>query len=94
MKEKKTAKTLTGTVVSDKMDKTVMVSVERKFMDTTFHKVVKRTRKFSVHDENNQCSVGDFVSICQTRPLSKTKRWRFLAMIKKAETIGEAEAKK
>jgi len=93
LKEKNVAKTLTGTVVSDKMDKTVMVSVERKFMDTTFKKVVKRTRKFSVHDEKNQCNTGDFVVICQTRPLSKTKRWRFLEMIKKAEIIGEAEAK-
>ncbi|QPJ64257.1 MAG: 30S ribosomal protein S17 [Candidatus Nitrohelix vancouverensis] len=93
MEEKKTRKTLTGTVVSDKMDKTVMVRVERKYADTTFKKIVKRTSKYSVHDEKNECQVGDFVSICQTRPLSKTKRWMFVEVIKKAEIIGRVESK-
>jgi len=76
-------KTLQGLVVSNKMNKTVVVQVERKFIHAKFKKVVKSTRKYSAHDEKNECNPGDFISISETRPLSKTKRWRLLEIIKK-----------
>lgn len=78
-------KVITGTVVSDKMDKTVVVQVERKFIHQVFKKVVKRTRKFKCHDEKNECSVGDFISMREVRPLSKTKRWNLVQVLKPAE---------
>ena len=78
---------ITGTVVSNKMDKTVVVSVERKFIHRTFKKVVKRTKKFKCHDEKNECSVGDFISMREVRPLSKTKRWNLEKVIKAAQTV-------
>jgi len=80
-------KVITGTVVSNKMDKTVVVSVERKFIHPTFKKVVKRTKKFRCHDEKNECSVGDFISMREVRPLSKTKRWNLEKVIKAAPAI-------
>jgi len=83
-------KTLMGLVVSNKMDKTVVVKVERKFVHLKFKKVVKSTRKYSAHDEKNECCPGDFISISETRSLSKTKRWRLLEIIKKAEEAGKA----
>ncbi|MFQ5450593.1 MAG: 30S ribosomal protein S17 [Nitrospinaceae bacterium] len=83
-------KTLAGKVVSDKMDKTVVVKVERRFGHTKFKKVVKTTRKFKVHDEKNECKSGDFISICETRPLSRSKRWRLLEII----TRGGARAER
>jgi len=78
---------ITGTVVSNKMDKTVVVSVERKFIHRTFKKVVKRTKKFKCHDEKNECSVGDFISMREVRPLSKTKRWNLEKVLKTAQAV-------
>ena len=78
-------KTLMGLVVSNKMDKTVVVKVERKFIHPKIKKVVKSTRKYSAHDEKNECCPGDLISIRETRPLSKTKRWRLIEIIKKGE---------
>ena len=72
-----------GLVVSNKMNKTVVVQVERKFAHPKFKKVVKSTRKYKAHDEENVCNPGDMVTIGETRPLSKTKRWRLLEIIKK-----------
>lgn len=83
-------KTLQGHVVSNKMDKTVVVQVERKYMHPKFKKVVKSTRKYNAHDEKNECNPGDFISIGETRPLSKTKRWRMLEVIKKGVEEGIA----
>ena len=80
-------KVITGTVVSNKMDKTVVVSVERKFIHRTFKKVVKRTKKFRCHDEKNECSVGDFISMREVRPLSKTKRWNLEKVLKPAQAV-------
>lgn len=74
-------------VVSNKMDKTVVVQVERKFIHRTFKKVVKRTKKFRCHDEKNQCSIGDFISMRSVRPLSKTKRWNLVKILKTAPTV-------
>ncbi|MZH04847.1 MAG: 30S ribosomal protein S17 [Nitrospinae bacterium] len=81
-------KTLQGTVVSNKMDKTVVVQVERRYMHPKFKKVVKSNRKYSAHDENNECKPGDVISIRETRPLSKTKRWRMLEVLEKAVEEG------
>ncbi len=83
----KNKKMLTGTVLSNKMDKTVMVSVERKFMHPMFKKVVKRSKKFACHDEKNECSVGDFISMQEVRPLSKSKRWNLVKILKSAESL-------
>ena len=79
-----TRKTKTGIVVKNKMDKTIVVEVERRFVLPEFKKVVKRTNKFKVHDEKNECQVGDFISLYETRPLSKEKRWRLREIITKA----------
>ena len=76
-------KALQGLVVSNKMNKTVVVQVERKYSHPKFKKVVKSTRKYNAHDEKNESNPGDFISIGETRPLSKTKRWRLLEIIKK-----------
>lgn len=76
-----------GTVVSNKMDKTVVVSVERKFIHRTFKKVVKRTKKFKCHDEKNECSVGDIISMREVRPLSKTKRWNLEKVLKATQAV-------
>ncbi len=83
----KITKVITGTVVSNKMDKTLVVQVERKFIHPTFKKVVKRTRKFQCHDEKNQCSIGDFISMRGVRPLSKTKRWNLIKVLKAAQGV-------
>lgn len=83
----KIKKVITGTVVSNKMDKTVVVEVERKFIHPTFKKVVKRTKKFRCHDEKNQCSIGDFISMREVRPLSKTKRWNLIQVLKAAQSV-------
>ena len=83
----KIKKIITGTVVSNKMDKTLVVLVERKFIHRTFKKVVKRTKKFRCHDEKNQCSVGDFISMREVRPLSKTKRWNLEKVLKAAQAV-------
>jgi small subunit ribosomal protein S17 len=84
---------MTGTVVSDKMNKTVVIVVEKKFSHPKFKKVVKTTRRFKVHDEKNECRSGDFISISETRPLSKDKRWRLMEIIKKARVEEKVEMK-
>lgn len=78
-------KTKVGKVVSDKMDKTAVVTVETLTKHPLYKKVVKRTTKFKVHDEKNEAKVGDTVKIAETRPLSKLKRWRLVEIVKKAE---------
>ncbi len=89
--ETKQRRVLSGTVVSNKMSKTVVVRVERKFVHSRFKKVVRRSKRFKAHDENNECQIGDFISICETRPLSKDKRWRLLEVINKATVIEAAK---
>ena len=78
-------KTMTGTVTSDKMDKTVVVSVETSVKHPIYGKVVKRTYKLKAHDEENKCQAGDRVKVMETRPLSKDKRWRVVEILQKAE---------
>lgn len=78
-------KVRTGVVVSDKMDKTITVAVERLMRHPLYGKTIKRTKKFKVHDENNECKVGDIVTIMETRPLSHDKRWRLVKIVKKAQ---------
>ena len=74
-----------GKVVSDKMDKTIVVAIEDNVRHPKYGKIIKRTVKIHVHDENNTCGVGDKVSVMETRPLSKTKRWRLIEVIEKAK---------
>ena len=78
-------KTTIGKVVSNKMDKTVVVAVEDSVRHPLYNKIVKRTKTFKAHDENNACGVGDRVLIMETRPLSKDKRWRVVEIIEKAK---------
>ena len=85
MVERKLRKTKTGTVSSDKMNKTITVAVERKVKHPIYGKFVKKTTKFHAHDENNEAKPGDVVKIMETRPLSKTKRWRLVEVIEKAK---------
>lgn len=77
--------TLTGVVVSDKMDKTVTVAVERTIEHRLYKRFVKRTAKFAAHDEQNECKIGDRVVIVSSRPLSKNKRWRVSEIVEKAK---------
>ncbi|MDO5295053.1 MAG: 30S ribosomal protein S17 [bacterium] len=74
-----------GRVISNKMDKTVVVSVVRQFPHPIYKKIIKRTRKFHAHDENNECNVNDIVRIQETRPLSATKTWRVVEIVEKAK---------
>ena len=74
-----------GRVVSDKMDKTIVVAVEDFVRHPLYNKPVKRTKKFKAHDENNECGIGDTVKIMETRPLSKDKNWRLVEIIEKAK---------
>jgi len=78
-------KTEIGRVVSDKMDKTIVVAVEGRVKHPLYKKVVKRTVKLKAHDEKNECNVGDRVRVMETRPLSKEKRWRLVSIIEKAK---------
>lgn len=78
-------KSRTGIVVSDKMDKTVVVAVRTKVRHPLYGKMVNKTTKFKAHDENNECGIGDTVRIMETRPLSKDKRWRVVDIIEKAK---------
>ena len=80
----KVARTLAGKVVSDKMDKTIVVLVERKVQHPLYGKYVKRSTKLRVHDEQNECKEGDVVEVMESRPLSKTKMWKLLKVISKA----------
>jgi len=82
--EAKKRKTYIGRVVSDKMDKTVVLAVTRRIAHTKYNKVVNRTTTFKAHDEKNECKVGDLVRFIETRPLSKDKRWKVLEIIEKA----------
>jgi len=77
-------KTYTGKVVSDKMDKTVVVAVTRKVQHPVYKRVVKKVTRFKAHDEGNKCKVGDSVSLTETRPRSKDKRWTVLSILEKA----------
>jgi len=85
MEQKESRKTRRGVVVSDKMDKTVVVRVERLMKHPQYHKTIRRSNKFKAHDEQNACREGDLVEIVETRPLSKDKRWRVASILKKAE---------
>ena len=78
-------KTRVGQVVSDKMDKTIVVAIEDSVQHKLYKKIVKRTYKLKAHDENNECGIGDTVKVMECRPLSKEKRWRLVEIIKKAE---------
>ena len=83
--ERNLRKTRTGVVTSNKMAKTITVSVERRVKHPIYGKFVKKTTKFHAHDEKNECTVGDIVRIMETRPLSKTKRWRLVEVVEKAK---------
>ena len=83
MEERNLRKTMIGTVVSDKMDKTVVVSVETSVSHKMYGKTVKRTYKLKAHDEENNCEIGDKVKVMETRPLSKDKRWRVVEILEK-----------
>ena len=83
--ERALRKTRVGMVVSDKMDKTIVVAIEDNVKHPVYGKIIKRTLKVHAHDANNECSIGDRVEIMETRPLSKTKRWRLVQIIEKAK---------
>ena len=83
--ERNLRKTRVGVVVSDKMDKTIVVAVKDSVQHPLYKKILKRTKKFKAHDENNECHVGDTVKVMETRPLSKDKRWRLVEIVEKAK---------
>ena len=83
--ERNLRKTRVGKVVSNKMDKTIVVAIEDHVKHPLYKKIVKRTYKLKAHDEQNQCSIGDTVKVMETRPLSKDKRWRLVGIIEKAK---------
>lgn len=83
--ERNLRKTRIGTVSSNKMDKTITVAVERKVKHPIYGKFLNKTTRFHAHDEKNECTIGDVVRIMETRPLSKTKRWRLVEVIEKAK---------
>ena len=85
MSDRNLRKTRTGIVVSDKMDKTVVVAIGDNVRHPLYKKIIKRTVKLKVHDENNECKKGDRVLVMETRPLSKDKRWRVVEIIEKAK---------
>ena len=78
-------KTRTGVVVSDKMDKTIVVEIRTRVKHPLYGKIMNRTKRFKAHDENNQCGIGDTVRVMETRPLSKDKNWRLVEIIEKAK---------
>ena len=84
MEERNLRKTRTGKVVSNKMDKTIVVAVENNVKHPVIGKIVKRTYKLKAHDENNTCNIGDTVKVMETRPLSKDKRWRLVSIVENA----------
>lgn len=85
--ERNARKVQVGKVVSDKMDKTIVVAVETYKKHDLYHKRIKYTKKFKAHDENNQAQIGDTVKIMETRPLSKDKRWRLVEVVEKAVIV-------
>lgn len=82
-----TARTMTGKVVSDKMNKSITVMIERRVKHPIYGKYVKRSTKLHAHDENNDCTIGDVVTIQETRPLSKTKSWALVSIVEKASNV-------
>jgi small subunit ribosomal protein S17 len=84
MGESNKRKSFVGRVVSDKMDKTIVLAVTRRIAHSRYNKVVKRTTKYKAHDEKNECKVGDMVRVIETRPISKDKRWKVLEIVEKA----------
>ena len=84
MEERNLRKVMVGKVVSDKMDKTVVVAVETSVRHKMYNKIVKRTYKLKAHDEANDCKIGDTVKVMETRPLSKDKRWRVVEIMERA----------
>ncbi len=78
-------KTMVGKVISDKMDKTIVVAVEDSVKHPLLKKIIKRTYKLKAHDENNECNIGDQVQVMETRPISKDKRWRLVQIVEKAK---------
>ncbi len=87
MQDKPHKKKFTGTVVSDKMDKTIVVAVETKILHPFYKKYIKRKKKYKAHDEENKCKTGDFVEIIECRPISKEKNWRLTKVIKEAKVL-------
>lgn len=85
MEERNLRKTRIGIVASNKMDKTILVAVQRRLKHPLYGKFVKKTTKYMTHDEKNECTIGDVVRIMETRPLSKNKRWRLVEVIEKAK---------
>ena len=83
--ERNLRKTRTGKVVSDKMEKTIVVTVEDHVKHPLYKKIVKKTYRLKAHDENNECRIGDTVKVMETRPLSKDKRWRLVEIVEKAK---------
>ena len=83
--ERNLRKTRTGKVVSDKMDKTIVVAVQDNVKHPLYNKIVKKTYKLKAHDENNECNIGDTVKVMETRPLSKDKRWRLVEIVEKVK---------
>jgi len=83
--ERNVRKTEIGKVVSNKMDKTIVVAIENSVKHPLYKKIIKRTVKLKAHDENNECTIGDRVRVMETRPLSKEKRWRLVEIIEKAK---------
>jgi small subunit ribosomal protein S17 len=85
MTERGQRKERVGTVISDKMQKTVVVSIERNFVHATYGRIVRKSTHYVAHDEKDECNVGDMVRIVETRPLSKTKRWRVAEIVERAK---------
>ena len=85
--DRNSRKTRVGLVVSDKMDKTVVVAVESLVRHPLYQRTIRRTKKFKAHDEENSCRIGDKVKMMETRPLSKEKRWRIIEILERAEQI-------
>jgi small subunit ribosomal protein S17 len=85
MENRNKRKEVIGKVTSNKMDKSIVVSIERKVKHPLYGKFVKKTKKYVAHDENNECGEGDVVELMETRPLSKTKRWRLVRIVEKAK---------
>jgi small subunit ribosomal protein S17 len=85
MEERNSRKERVGVVVSNKMEKSIVVAVERKMKHPIYGKFMKKTKKFMAHDENQECNIGDTVKIMETRPLSKSKRWRLVTILERAK---------
>ena len=85
MAERNMRKTRIGRVVSDKMDKTVVVAVEDSIKHPLYHKIIKRTYKLKAHDEKNECGIGDRIKVMETKPISKDKRWRLVEIVERAK---------